>query len=128
VNSLIPGRDQGSRRGRPPGRRGIRTGTGIVLIAAGAILRFAVAGSPHELNLHVVGVILILTGVLGLLLPSLARRPRKGDWLSRWVSPVGRDNPRLDEVKRAAAADVEVVRENDALVSPNAPGLRNDDL
>ena len=128
MNSLIPGRDQPSRRGRPPRRRGIRTGTGIVLIAVGAILRFAVAGSPHELNLHVVGIILICIGVLGLLLPSLARRPLKRDWLSRWVSPVGHDNPRLDEVKRAAAADVEVVRENDTLVSPNAPGLRSDDL
>lgn len=33
----------------------------IALIAIGAILRFAVAaGSPHGLNVHVVGVVLIL--------------------------------------------------------------------
>lgn len=64
----------------PPGqptagaRRGMRTGTGIFLIAAGAILRFALgAGSPHGLNVHIVGVILILAGLLGLLLPPLAR-------------------------------------------------------
>ena len=38
----------------------MRTGTGIFLIAAGAVLRFALAaGSPHGLNLHVGGVILI---------------------------------------------------------------------
>jgi membrane protein DedA with SNARE-associated domain len=44
-------------------------GAGITLIAAGAILRFAAATtSTHRLNVHVVGVILILAGVLGLLL------------------------------------------------------------
>ena len=41
---------------RPDGRRGMRTGTGIFLITAGAILRFApAAGSLHGLNVHVVG-------------------------------------------------------------------------
>jgi hypothetical protein len=78
----------------PPGqpaagaRRGMRTGTGIFLITAGAILRFALAaGSPHGLNLHIVGVILILAGLLGLLLPPLARGPLKPDRLRRWVRP-----------------------------------------
>jgi hypothetical protein len=127
VNSLIPGRDQ-PRQQWPPGRRAIRTGTGLLLIAVGAILRFALAYSPHELNLHTVGVILILTGVLGLLLPPLARSPLKSSRLHRWVSPTGHDRPRLDQIKRAAASDVAVVRENDRLVNPNAPGLQNDKL
>jgi hypothetical protein len=36
--------------------RGMRTGMGIFLIAAGAVLRFAqAAASPHGLNVHVVG-------------------------------------------------------------------------
>ena len=66
----------------------MRTGTGIFLITAGAILRFALAGgSPHGLNLHVAGVILILAGLLGLLLPPLARGPLKPDRLRRWVRP-----------------------------------------
>jgi hypothetical protein len=44
-------------------------GAGITLIAAGGILRFTVATtSTHGLNVHVVGVILILAGGLGLLL------------------------------------------------------------
>ena len=52
------------------------TGVGITLIAAGAILRFAVATtSTHGLNIHIVGVILILAGVLGLLLPLLVWGP-----------------------------------------------------
>jgi hypothetical protein len=47
-------------------------GAGITLIAAGGILRFAVATtSTHGLNVHIVGVILILAGVLGLLLSLL---------------------------------------------------------
>jgi hypothetical protein len=74
--------------GRQPtaGQRAMTTGTGIFLIAAGAVLRFALAaGSPHGLNVHIVGVILILAGVLGLLLPRLARAPR--DRLRRWVRP-----------------------------------------
>jgi hypothetical protein len=76
--------------GQPPraGRRGMRTGTAIFLITAGAILRFAVpAGSLHGLNVHVVGVILILAGVLGLLLPRLAQAQQHTDRLRRWVRP-----------------------------------------
>ena len=41
-------------------------------------MRFALAaGSPHGLNVHVVGVVLILAGVLGLLLSLLTRDPRR---------------------------------------------------
>ena len=66
----------------------MRTGTGIFLITAGAVLRFALAaGSPHGLNLHIAGVILMLAGLLGLLLPPLARGPLKPDRLRRWVRP-----------------------------------------
>jgi len=54
------------------GRRVMSTGFAIMLIAVGAVLRFAVATtSTHGLNLHVVGVIIILAGVLGLLLSLL---------------------------------------------------------
>jgi hypothetical protein len=52
-------------------------GVCIALIVAGAVLRFALtARSPHGLNVQVVGVILILAGVLGLILPFLPRLPR----------------------------------------------------
>ena len=65
----------------------MRPGTGIFLITAGAILRFALpAGSPHGLNVHVVGVTLILAGGLGLLLPRVARAAPR-DRLRRWVRP-----------------------------------------
>jgi len=70
----------------PAAGRRLGTGTCIALIAVGAILRFALsAGSPHGLNVHVVGVIVIGAGVLGLLLSLLvwgplnpARRRRAG--------------------------------------------------
>jgi hypothetical protein len=77
-------------------RRGKRTGMAIFLITAGAILRFALAaGSPHGLNVHIVGIILMLAGVAGLMLagvagllpPRLAGGPLRPDWLRRWVRP-----------------------------------------
>jgi len=64
------------------------TGLGICLMVVGAILLFALtAGSPHWLNLQIVGIILILTGALGLALPRLARASRYQDRLGRWVRP-----------------------------------------
>ena len=52
------------------------TGAGIALLAGGAILRFAVATtSTHGLNVHVVGVILMLAGALGLALSLLVWGP-----------------------------------------------------
>jgi uncharacterized membrane protein YidH (DUF202 family) len=58
------------------GRRVMRTGTCIALIVVGAILRFAIqSGSFHSLNVHVIGVILILAGVLGLVLSLVVWGP-----------------------------------------------------
>ncbi len=59
------------------GRRVMRTGTCIALIVIGAILRFAItsSGSSHGLNVHVVGVILILAGLLGLVLSLVVWGP-----------------------------------------------------
>jgi len=59
---------------------------GTTLIVVGAILLFALtAGSPHWLNLQIVGIILILAGVLGLVIPRLARS--KGAWYRLWAAP-----------------------------------------
>ena len=96
----------------------MRTGTGIFLIAAGAVLRFAVAaGSPHGLNVHVVGIILILAGVLGLLLPLLVRRGSR-----RLIRSGGQDDSAVEERKRAAAANVEAIQEDDKFFSKDSPG------
>jgi hypothetical protein len=140
--------------GPPPaaGGRAMRTGTGIFLIAAGAVLRFAIAGgSPHGLNVHVVGVVLILAGILGLLLSLLtrggplnrrrltrSRRPggydssgvgqRSGYDSSRAGERSGYDSSRVGERKRAAAADVAAISGDDRILSPDTPGRQDNDL
>ena len=43
-------------------------GTSIVLLAAGAILRFAVTVTTTGFNLHTIGVILMIAGAVGLVL------------------------------------------------------------
>ena len=67
-------------------RRGMRTGTGISLITVGAILRFALAaGSPHGLNVHVVGVILMLRGSSRLAAAAVGAGPAE----ARPAAPLG---------------------------------------
>jgi hypothetical protein len=126
----------GPQDGRPQatGRRVMSTGVPITLIAAGAILRFALAGgSPHGLNVHVVGVVLILVGMLSLLLSllvragprgphSLVRQGRGGSYALRGP------NARLQRMRRAAAADVAEVLGDDRFFAPDAPGRAEDDL
>jgi len=92
----IPGQRslQPPARASADGRTAMRTGTGIILITTGAILLFALTGgSPHWLNLHVVGVILILTGALGLLLPRLSSGPLHRGRLRRWDRPAEPADP-----------------------------------
>jgi hypothetical protein len=43
-------------------------GTSLVLIAAGAILRFAVSVTTTGFNLHTIGVILMIIGAVGLVI------------------------------------------------------------
>ena len=52
-------------------------GTSIFLIAAGAILKFAVTDSVSGVDLQTVGVILMAVGVVGLLISLI--------WLSSWT-------------------------------------------
>jgi len=100
----------------------------LFLIAIGAILWFAIPKvSLFGLNLHVVGVVLLLTGVAGLLLPRMAGGHLNPRRLSPWLRPRGRDHPHLDEIKRAAAADDALIQEDDKYFSP-VSGRDEDDL
>lgn len=56
----------------------MRTASCLTLVAVGAILTFAVTGSPSFLNLQVAGVVIMATGVVGM----FVRRPTQG-WLRR---------------------------------------------
>lgn len=51
-------------------------------------------------------------------------------WLRRWVLPdPGGDDPELDQIKRAAAADVDAMEEeNRRYFRPDGPGHVEDDL
>src|SRR5437588_13078664 len=56
----------------------MRTGTGLTLLAIGAILTFAVTTNTSVFNLHIAGVVFMLTGLAALLLPARSRA-----WLNR---------------------------------------------
>ena len=51
-------------------------GGGVAVIVVGAILTFALTGSVRGIDLHIVGIILMFGGALGLL-PSLLVRSRR---------------------------------------------------
>lgn len=43
-------------------------GTSLLLIAAGAVLRFAITVNSHAINLQTIGVILMIVGGVGLVI------------------------------------------------------------
>ena len=47
----------------------MKTGTGLALVAIGAILAFAVTANTSFLNLNIAGWVLMVIGVLGLAIP-----------------------------------------------------------
>jgi hypothetical protein len=51
-------------------------GTSLLLLAVGAVLRFAVTVSTSGFNLHTVGVILMIVGGVGVLFSLL--------WMTMW--------------------------------------------
>jgi hypothetical protein len=76
-------------------------GTSLILIALGAILRFAVSVSTHGFSIHTVGVILMIVGGAGLIISLLwmivwrereAARPRyidRREYAGRDAPPPG---------------------------------------
>jgi hypothetical protein len=111
---------------RAGGRRALSTGTALSLIAVGAILWFAVSGSAiPDVNVNIVGIILLVIGIIGLLLPVAGPRFQA---LSPWYRPGGHDSSRLDEMKRAAEADDARVETDDKYFDAYGPGSREDDL
>ena len=47
----------------------MKTGAGLAFIAVGAIFAFAVKGSPGFVDLHTVGWVLMIVGIIGLAVP-----------------------------------------------------------
>jgi Domain of unknown function (DUF6458) len=52
-------------------------GTSLLLIAVGAILKYAVTGEVSGIDLGTVGVILMIVGIVGLLISAL--------WMTVWA-------------------------------------------
>jgi hypothetical protein len=69
-------------------------GSSILLIVVGAILRFAVTVTTKGFNLHTIGVILMIAGVVGLALSLL--------WMAVWSNR-----------RRDAVVEQPVVRERE---------------
>lgn len=70
-------------------------GTSLFLIAAGAILRFAVTVSSRDFNVQTVGLILMIVGAVGLAISLLwitvwSDRRRGSDVVDRDVPPTQR--------------------------------------
>ena len=70
-------------------------GASIVLIATGAILRWAVRDDVSGVNLHTVGLILLIVGIVGLLASLLFWGPWAGG--SRYRRRAYRDGRVVEE-------------------------------
>ncbi|MBC7559089.1 MAG: hypothetical protein H7270_06955 [Dermatophilaceae bacterium] len=79
----------------------MRIGSSLVLIAVGAILKFAVTASVSGVSLPVVGVVLMVVGIAGvvlsLIMASTARRTQVVHQTARvdQVEPQRVDDPRI---------------------------------
>jgi hypothetical protein len=114
---------------QPRGGRVTGAGAGFLLMAVGAVLALAVPGHPlATVNLRVVGIIVIVTGVLRLLLLPVQRGAARSGGLGRLVNPSGLDNPGVHDDQTAAAIDVANIRTGDRLISPSGPGSQSDEL
>ena len=104
----------------------LRTGPALVVIAIGAIFTFAISNSAIPgLRVNVAGIIVLLVGIIALVLALRNSRPQMFRTTSAWLRPAGHDDPRVDELKRDAAADDAVIEEDDQYFEPRR---REDDL
>jgi hypothetical protein len=72
-------------------------GTSILLIAAGAILRWGVTANVEGVDLDVVGLVLLIVGIIGLFISVL--------WMTIWA----------DRHRGRVATDGAVVREREVV-------------
>jgi hypothetical protein len=85
-------------------RSGMKTATGLALVAIGAILAFAVRGHPAWLNVQVVGWVLIIIGLAGMFVP------RRGyGWLRKRIVVRPRQSAAVSGRRAVATAPGTVV-------------------
>jgi hypothetical protein len=67
---------------------GMRIGAALFLFAVGAILKWAITAHVHGINLHVVGVILMFVGIVGLALELYWwKTGRRSPYITRTPNP-----------------------------------------
>ena len=88
-------------------------GFGLVLIAAGAILTWAVNATVSGLDINAVGVILLILGIVLVVLDML--------WWQSWQAGPWRRTTYVDGGARVAPVSRQVVVEED-VVAPGPPG------
>lgn len=97
----------------------MKTATGLTLLAIGAILAFAVTTNTSVFNLHIAGVVIMLTGLAGLLIPR-----RSYSWLNRQlVQRRTRTWPNGTVVETRETSRPPYVVTNPNAEAPQAPGL-----
>lgn len=67
----------------------MRIGVGIFLIAVGAILTFAVHATVAGIDIHAVGIILMVVGLAGLIIDLAIFAPRRRSVTRRTVATPG---------------------------------------
>jgi hypothetical protein len=93
----------------------MRIGAGLLLIAAGAVLRFGIStGSAHGIAIHTIGDILMIVGILGVVLWLVVAAPwgrrrqpayRDGRPANRDDMPANREEPVYREERSVHRAD-----------------------
>src|SRR5258706_15209015 len=73
----------------------MKSATALTILAVGAVFAFAVTAHPSFVNIQILGWVLMLTGIVGLVIPRRGR-----GWLRRSV--LGKGSP--DFTENAAAA------------------------
>jgi beta-lactamase regulating signal transducer with metallopeptidase domain len=81
-------------------------GTSLFLIAAGAVLRWAVNVTNSNVNLHTIGLILLIVGGIGFLISLF--------WMTVWADRTAARTP----AERAPRADEPAYRDRYRDVSP----------
>lgn len=90
----------------------------LFLIALGAILTWAVTASATGLNIHVVGVVLMLVGLVGFLLDMLFWSPWGPRLWAHQTTVVGDGYPADHATTAAPAAPATVVEQRRVLRRP----------
>lgn len=100
----------------------MRIGFSVFLMAVGAVLTFAVHKTATGVNIHTIGVILMIAGVIGLAATLTIFAPRRG------VSAVASERTVTTTPGAASVADATVVTTTPATVTTAPAGVTTEQV